>query len=211
VESRDTEICANIAAELSEPIHARLNAGNEASPSRVYLLPVTVRQSVVAIVTAFGDREGEALDTDPLETLCALAALPLESVDLSMLTGVQRTAADGLVQLAANAPARSTPRPAWSELSRSEQEIHLRAQRFARTAVADFVLHQMDRVRAGRESRNLYTTFKAEVDAHRDAFRNQFAQTCLSMVDYYHLELVRTLAKNDPDALGPDYPGPLLA
>lgn len=106
---------------------------------------------------------------------------------------------------------RSAQRPAWSELSRSEQEIHLKAQRFARTSVADFVLYQMDRVRSGRESRNLYSTFKGEVDAHREAFRSQFAEACPSMVDYYHLELVRTLAKDDPDALGSEYPGPLLA
>ena len=30
-----------------------------------------------------------------------------------------------------------------------------------------------------------------------------------SMVDYFHLELVHTLANDDPALLGQDYPGPL--
>jgi hypothetical protein len=30
------------------------------------------------------------------------------------------------------------------------------------------------------------------------------------MVDYLHLELVRTLANDDAEALGKDYPGPMV-
>jgi len=30
------------------------------------------------------------------------------------------------------------------------------------------------------------------------------------MVDYLHLELLRTLANDDSDLLGKDYPGPLV-
>jgi len=29
------------------------------------------------------------------------------------------------------------------------------------------------------------------------------------MIDYFHVELVRTLANDDASMLGPDYPGPL--
>jgi hypothetical protein len=30
------------------------------------------------------------------------------------------------------------------------------------------------------------------------------------MVDYLHLELVQTLANDDPDLLGNNYPGPMV-
>jgi len=31
-----------------------------------------------------------------------------------------------------------------------------------------------------------------------------------TMVDYLHLEMVRSLADDDPNNLGPEYPGPLV-
>ena len=31
-----------------------------------------------------------------------------------------------------------------------------------------------------------------------------------SMVDYFHLDIVRTLANDDADLLGTDYPGPMI-
>jgi hypothetical protein len=67
----------------------------------------------------------------------------------------------------------------------------------------------MEKVRQGRTSGDLYGTLRIDIDAGRETFRRQFVETCPSMVDYFHLELVRTLAENDADQLGPDYPGPL--
>ena len=112
-----------------------------------------------------------------------------------------------LVRIAgATTPAAS---PAWTELPKSEQEQHLRAQRFARTRVAELLLHKARHVRDGRGTHNLYGVLKEEIEAGREAFRKEFVETCPSMVDYFHLELQRTLAKDDARALGPDYPGPL--
>ena len=50
---------------------------------------------------------------------------------------------------------------------------------------------------------------KEEIEAGREAFRREFIESCPSMVDYFHLELQRTLAKGNTRALGSDYPGPL--
>jgi hypothetical protein len=97
----------------------------------------------------------------------------------------------------------------WTDLSKTEQEIHLRAQRFARTRTAELLLRRMDAVREGRASKNVYGKLKEEIEAGRDAFRREFFAPCRSMVDYYHLELVRTLAKGDANVLGAGYPGPL--
>ena len=97
----------------------------------------------------------------------------------------------------------------WAELPRSEQELHLKAQRFARTRVAEMLLHKVRQVHAGRDTSNLYGMLREEIEAGREAFRREFIETCPSMVDYFHLELQRTLAKDSTEGLGPDYPGPL--
>ena len=51
---------------------------------------------------------------------------------------------------------------------------------------------------------------RKSIDAAREAFRPSFFAPCSSMVDYLHLELVHTLANDDPDLLGDNYPGPMV-
>lgn len=98
----------------------------------------------------------------------------------------------------------------WFQLSPQEQEIHLRAQRYARVQVAELRLYQSERVRQARKDSNIYGVFRQEIDQVRSDFKTQFVETCPSMLDYYHMELVRILANENEKVLGPDYPGPLV-
>jgi len=100
-------------------------------------------------------------------------------------------------------------RQEWDDLSPEEQAIHLSAQRFARVRVAEIRLNQAEAVHAGRMHRDLYGTLQDSIDRARANFRRIYMDTCPSMVDYVHLELVRTLAYENPRLLGESYPGPL--
>jgi hypothetical protein len=115
----------------------------------------------------------------------------------------------GLVLISGARPA-GLRLPAWPQLSKEEQDFHIKAQRFARVRVAEMRLYQSEAVKEGRAAANLYTRLKGEIDAGREAFRTEFMDRCPSMVDYFHLELVRTLANEDETLLGSDYPGPLV-
>jgi hypothetical protein len=86
----------------------------------------------------------------------------------------------------------------------------VRAQRFARVRVAELRLYQSAEVKLGRAERNLYGALRAEIDAAREEFRREHLGGCPSMVDYVHLEIVRTLANDDDTLLGGEYPGPLV-
>lgn len=88
--------------------------------------------------------------------------------------------------------------------------MHLRAQRFARVQVAEMRLRDGAAVEAGRIERNLYGRLRSRIDAARVTFRQSYFAACSTMVDYLHVELVRTLAHDDADLLGKDYPGPLV-
>ena len=46
--------------------------------------------------------------------------------------------------------------------------------------------------------------------AARESFREKHMSASPTMVDYLHLEMVRSLANDDADLLGPEYPGPLV-
>ena len=94
--------------------------------------------------------------------------------------------------------------------SREEQELHLRAQRFARVHVAGIRLHKSEKVKEGRIQHALYASLKTEIDSARDVFQRDFLPISPTMVDYLHLELLRTLANENAELLGPDYPGPMV-
>jgi hypothetical protein len=113
------------------------------------------------------------------------------------------------VLVATEAPAASE-KSTWDELSPEDQQIHFRAQRVARVQVAEMRLHHGDAVQAGRTRGNLYEVLHKPIETARETFRQTYFSTCPSMVDYLHLELVRTLANGDPELLGKEYPGPMV-
>ena len=148
-----------------------------------HLFPIEERERVAAVLYA----EGDTLDVHGLEALAALAGACWRPAPL--------------------------PRPAvpdWSQLAREDQDLHVRAQRFARVRVAEMRLYKSQAVRSGRAQRNLYAALKDEIDSAREAFHRDFTSASPAMPDYFHLELIRTLANDDVGLLGEDYPGPLF-
>lgn len=198
MDSRDTVIALASPEELSAPLAERL-----ALPEgRVALMPVTLRGRVAAILCV--PAAGDETDWNALELVAALATAALETRPPS-----QDGVPGGLVLISGARPA-GLRLPAWPQLSKEEQDFHIKAQRFARVRVAEMRLYQSEAVKEGRAAANLYTRLKGEIDAGREAFRTEFMDRCPSMVDYFHLELVRTLANEDETLLGSDYPGPLV-
>ena len=76
--------------------------------------------------------------------------------------------------------------------------------------VAEMRLSKPDVLRDGRAQRDIYRGFKEPIDAARETFRGRFMNATTTMVDYFHMELMRSLADDDANLLGPDYPGPLV-
>jgi hypothetical protein len=191
VESRDPVIAATTPREVSPDLAKLLD---HPSDGRVSIFPVVVRDRVPALLYAWGSVQGPAIELLTQVAAAAWSAMP-------------QPPAPGLVTIQ---PAPPHPASAWDRLPPEEQRIHLRAQRFARVEAAGMRLFQGDAVRAGRAGRNLYDTLRNSIDAAREAFRLSFFAPCSSMVDYLHLELVHTLANDDPDLFGNNYPGPMV-
>jgi hypothetical protein len=193
VESREPVVCAAAPAEVSAAV---LDMVGQVPDGRIAIYPVIVRDRVGALLCAWGGVLGSAI-----ELLCQMAA--------SAWSALPEPAPD-LVRIAPAEDAPQTPASAWDRLSAEEQRVHLRAQRFARVQVAEMRLFHSEAVQAGRARRDLYQELSKPIDGARAAFRQSFFTACPTMVDYLHLELVRTLAHDDPELLGKDYPGPLV-
>jgi hypothetical protein len=193
IQSQDTVVVMRTAEELPESVMAIFG---EAPEARAFLFPVAARNRVVAVLYAEGD---DATDVSGLELLAALGAAALESH-----AGVLQGRAPDLAAMAVQEA------EGWTSFPRQEQELHLRARRFARVQVAEMRLYKSRAVRAGRARCTLYAELKEDIDSAREAFRRQFLSASPSMPDDFHLELVGTLANDDVAALGEDYPGPLV-
>jgi hypothetical protein len=105
---------------------------------------------------------------------------------------------------APQAPAAFDP----SQLSDAEQKVHKDAKRFAKLLVSEIELYNKAKVADGRKNQDLYSRLKSDIDRSRQTFEKRFGKALSKQVDYFHDELVKTLAANDSAALGPEYPGP---
>ena len=196
VATTDAMVSLRTRGELSE---ALAGVFGEEPGLRCYLFPIATRERVLAIIYADSD---DAMETSAIELVAGVAGTVLDS-----LSG-RGPSAGQLVRLAAG-DRTGAGIGAWFELSRPEQELHLRAQRFARVQVAEMRLYKSDAVKEGRSRRDLYGTLQAEIDGARELFQRDYLTATPTMVDYLHLELVRTLANDEAELLGRSYPGPL--
>jgi len=212
VETRDTLVAMRAGSELSEPLAAYLGEAPDHGSSRCCLFPIVTRQAVPAVLYAdSGDVNSDALELVDVDALELLAATAGAVIDVRPAQSAVPLLAETLVTISATNKTKQEPEIlSWFSLSRDDRELHLYAQRFARIQVAEIRLYQSERVKNGRAAHDLYTSLKEEILSAREAFRRKFLNASDSMVDYLHLELVRTLANDDAELLGQDYPGPMV-
>jgi hypothetical protein len=111
------------------------------------------------------------------------------------------------------AAAVETPQPTAAAfdvaaLSEAEQRVHKDARRFAKLLVSEIELYNKFKVVDGRKSKDIYRRLKSDIDRSRQTFEKRFGKSVGKQFDYFHEELVKTLAADDPSLLGSDYPGP---
>ncbi len=200
--SQDPVIAAATATEVSAALVELLG---HAPDTRVSIFPVSSNgERVAALVYCWGTVQMAALELLAQAASAVWSAIPVPAPQLVSIAPAPEPPPSLL-------PA-TTPKPAaaWEDLMAADQQIHLRAQRFARVQAAEMRLYHADVVQVGRSRRNLYEALRQPIDDARQSFRSEFFAKCPSMVDYLHLELTRTLANDDPDLFGSTYPGPLV-
>jgi hypothetical protein len=207
-QSRDPQIAAATAGEVS----AALVAIFEHTPqTRAFVFPLDVREAVPALIYCWGSVQVAAIELLTQVASAVWSAIPVPEPEPEPPQPQHVDQLVTIVPAPAPEPAPEAPRApsTWEAMPAEEQQIHLRAQRFARLKAAEMRLYHADLVQAGRTHRNLYEILRQPIDIARETFHTQFF-SCPSMVDYLHLELTRTLANDDTDLLGSTYPGPLV-
>jgi hypothetical protein len=240
IETEDTVITMGVPSQLSPEIAEAFGTGQDSRVCLMPVIvgQSEGQRRVAAVLIADGN--GSQVDVNVLEILTTIAGLALDTRQaarraaavpppgavLAIAPALRELAAPHLVEpipirppdsglpLEPLAEPQAHPAPParsvdWSELSKEDQELHARAQRFARVRVAEMRLYQSQAVRQGREQRRIYLALRGEMDRGRAQFRHEFLQIP-SMIDYFHIEIVRTLCGDDEELLGVEYPGPLV-
>jgi hypothetical protein len=201
IDSRDPVVALSTEAEISP---ALVKAFRSAPGGKAYLFPIVARQSVMAMLAA-----SEVQVSAPIELFCEAAGMRLET--FQPVLSPQLFSPPPVSQQAGEpaAPNREAP-PAWDDLNSDDRKLHLQAQRMARLRVAEMRLYHENEVRSGAATGDIYGALQNEIDAARDQFLQAFLSKSSTMVDYLHLELLRSLAHDDDGLLGHNYPGPMV-
>ena len=93
------------------------------------------------------------------------------------------------------------------EVGEEERRLHNDARRFARLLVSEIKLYNEPKVREGRNNGDLYDRLREDIDRSRQMYNKRVAPPVAARHDYFHQELVNTLAEGDPAKLGASYPG----
>jgi hypothetical protein len=88
-----------------------------------------------------------------------------------------------------------------------ERRHHNDARRFARLLVSEIKLYNEQKVSEGRSQNDLYERLRKDIDRSREMYDKRVKPEVAQRYDYFHHELVNTLAEGDQAKLGNAYPG----
>ena len=97
------------------------------------------------------------------------------------------------------------------QVNDEERRLHNDARRFARLLVSEIKLYNEQKVSEGRSQGDIYDRLREDIDRSRQMYDKRVAPPVAARHDYFHQELVSTLAEGDPAKLGSNYPGAAVA
>ena len=93
------------------------------------------------------------------------------------------------------------------EVPEEERRLHNDARRFARLLVSEIKLYNEKKVLEGRQSHDLYDRLREAIDRSREMYDKRVQPPVAARFDYFHYELLNSLADGNADRFGTNYPG----
>jgi hypothetical protein len=137
---------------------------------------------------------GHAMAAAASASVTATASDPLLAEPLPMPKAQSIAVAD------IEAPASATP-----QLSPEDQDVHRKAQRFARLLVDEIKLYNQAKVAEGRKNKDVYDRLKDVIDKSRGTYQKRYGTTVAASANYFQNEIIRSLAEDDLSIMGPNF------
>ncbi|MGA3104966.1 MAG: hypothetical protein ABSD53_10840 [Terriglobales bacterium] len=95
--------------------------------------------------------------------------------------------------------------PAAAALSPEDQDVHRKAQRFARLLVDEIKLYNQAKVAEGRKNKDLYDRLKETIEKSRATYQKRYGTTVAASANYFQHEIIRSLAEDDLSIMGANF------
>ncbi len=161
---------------------------------------VPIHQAPVHTVSAFND---PFASHTPSHVMAAAASASEASA--SVASPAEVTLAEPLPISHANAVATPETPPATSSTSTEDQEVHRKAQRFARLLVDEVKLYNQAKVAEGRKNHDLYDRLKEAIEKSRATYQKRYGNTVAASGNYFQHEILRSLAEDDLSIMGANF------
>jgi len=99
----------------------------------------------------------------------------------------------------------ATPEAPASAMSPEDQDVHKKAQRFARLLVDEVKLYNQAKVAEGRKHKDLYDRLKEAIEKSRATYQKRYGNTVAASGNYFQNEIVRSLAEDDLSIMGANF------
>ena len=214
------ETLARVAGMAVELLSVSLAAAarSQAEPAAP---PEPVAETIEAAPTYTPEREYEET---PAPEPAPSAAVEEEQISPEAVSLTAASEALAVTPSAVTPTSEPTPEPAAPPVARrrygsheaelpvevhddEERRQHNDARRFARLLVSEIKLYNEQRVVEGRSNGDLYERLREYIDRSREMYDKRVKTLVSAKYDYFHHELVRTLAEGDASKLGNAYPG----
>jgi hypothetical protein len=95
--------------------------------------------------------------------------------------------------------------PAAPAMSPEHQDVHRKAQRFARLLVDEIKLYNQAKVAEGRKNKDLYDRLKETIEKSRTTYQKRYGNTVAASAGYFQHEIIRSLAEDDLSIMGANF------
>ena len=153
---------------------------------------------------------GSLMDSGVVEEATTPAAFATESSDVGVEEPSQTWTAAPVEEAPAAAPRRRFGHDVELPVDvrdDEERRLHNDARRFARLLISEIKLYNEQKVAEGRVEHDLYDRLREYIDRSREMYDKRVKAEVAARYDYFHGELVTTLAEGDVAKLGQNYPG----
>ena len=215
--ARAIQARARVSGASAEFDSAFVQQHGVSADSNATLFPLVVRDKVAAILYCdIGQKAAGASDFSAIDVLARYACLWLELAagKKPSTPQVTESATASAGQTASAAP--PTPEPAAKavpdagsgigNLPAEEQELHKKAQRFAKLLVDEIKLYNQSKVAEGKQNRDVYKVLREDIEKSRATYDKRYGGTPVATARYFDSEVVRILADNDRSLMGSDFP-----
>jgi hypothetical protein len=188
------------------PAHASEHAMAAAASASAGEVSAPVADAAVE-VPAIGGGEAQAVIAEGMTAESATAeaesATEVHSAVAEAVAEMEPATAEPLP--IGQAETETIPETPAGSISTEEQEVHRKAQRFARLLVDEIKLYNQAKVAEGRKNKDLYDRLKQVIEKSRATYQKRYGNTVAASGNYFEHEIIRSLAEDDVSIMGANF------